>query len=407
MPVTPATTADDKEHPTVRILIAPSGFKESLDAAQAAGTIEAGIRRALPHAIVQRLPLVDGGEGFTDGVVAAAGGHVEPVVVTGPVGRPVTAHLGWLPGLTGATAVLDMASAGGLRLVPRDHRRPGATTTRGVGELVRTALDRGARRIVVGCGDSGTNDGGAGLAAALGARFLDAEGVELPDGGDHLAHLDRVDPTGLDPRLARCDIEVACNITNLLCGPRGVARAFGPQKGATADDVERLSAALDRYAAVVERDLGEQVADLPGGGASGGLGAGLVAFCGAVLRPRMEVVSRWLDLDTAIVAADLVVTAEGSLDHQTPYGKVPAEVARRAHYHGVPVIALAGTLGPGARRTLEDHTGIDAFSGILRAPCTLPEAIDRAAEWLADAAEQAVRLLLVGASIATAQALTG
>jgi glycerate kinase len=178
-----------------------------------------------------------------------------------------------------------------------------------------------------------------------------------------------------------------------------VARAFGPQKGATADDVERLSAALDRYAAVVERDLGERVADLPGGGASGGLGAGLVAFCGAVLRPRMEVVSRWLDLDTAIVAADLVVTAEGSLDHQTPHGKVPAEVARRAHHHGVPVIALAGTLGPGARRTLEDHTGIDAFSGILRAPCTLPEAIDRAAEWLADAAEQAVRLLLVGASI--------
>lgn len=391
----------------MHILVAPSGFKESLDSVQAARAIAQGIHRVMPETTIRELPLVDGGEGFTIGVIAAAGGRVDHVEVTGPVGQRVTAPLGWLADGARRTAVIDMASAAGLRLVPSDERRPGVTTTRGVGELLGIALDRGAQRVLVGCGDSGTNDGGAGLASALGARLLDEHGDELAGGGDHLARLDRIDVTSLDPRLGECEIEVACNVTNVLCGERGVARVYGPQKGASEADVERLAAALDRYATVVERDLGVRVADLPGGGASGGLGAGLVAFCGARLRPRMDVVTRWLDVDAAIVAADLVITAEGSLDHQTPNGKMPAEVARRAHHHGVPVIALAGTLGRGARRTLEEHTGIDAFCGILRAPCTLREAVDRAAEWLADASEQAVRLVSVGATMVTPSATGG
>ena len=377
-----------------RILIAPSGFKESLSATETAEAIAEGIRRALPDAPLQLLPLVDGGEGFAEAVVAAAGGRVEHRRVTGPVGDRVTAPLGWLPE---RTAVLDMASAAGLRLVPPTRRDPGSTTTRGVGELIRAALDGGARHIVLGCGDSGTNDGGAGMAVALGARLLDAAGNDLPDGGRHLVDLDRIDLDGLDPRLASVPIEAACNITNVLCGPRGVARVYGPQKGADEATVELLAMALDRYAKVIQRDLGTLVGGCPGGGASGGLGAGLLAFTGATLRPRMDVVTRWFDVDRAILASDLVVTAEGSLDRQTPNGKIPAEMARRAHARGIPVIALAGTLGRGARRTLD--AGLDAYLGILRSPCELPEAISHAAEWLADAAEQAARLLSVGEAV--------
>ena len=376
------------------ILIAPSGFKESLDATDAALAIERGVLAALPGAAVRRLPVVDGGEGFTRAVADAARGEVRPVTVTGPMGQPVAASIGLISDGDGLTGVLEMAAAAGLRLVPRDRRDPGETTTRGVGELIGACLDAGVDRILVGCGDSGTNDGGAGMASALGARFLDAAGREVPDGGAHLGRVERVDLGGLDPRLATVDVEVACNPHNVLCGPAGVARVFGPQKGASPEQVEALAAGLDRYAALVESTVGVAVADVTGGGASGGLGAGLLAFCRARLRPRFEVVSRYCDLDGGVAEADLVITAEGSLDHQTPQGKVPAEVARRAVAAGVPCIALAGTVGRGARAV--HGCGVDAYAGILRGPCDLSRAIDRAEDWLADAAEEAVRMLLVG-----------
>lgn len=379
------------------ILVAPSGFKECLDATEVASFIETGIRRVDASAVVRQLPLIDGGEGFCVGLTTGAGGHFTWHEVSGPVGDPVTAPIGWLP--DGRTAVVEMASAAGLRLVPRDHRQPGRTTTYGVGQLVVAALDGGATRILVGCGDSGTNDGGAGLAAALGARLLDADGRSLRPGGDRLAELARIDVSTLDPRLVRCEVIVACNTSNVLCGRRGVARVYGPQKGATPAGVERLAAGLEHWAAVIRRDLGIDVARLPGAGASGGLGAGLVAFCGATLRPRLDVVAQWLDLDRALRGVDLVVTAEGSLDHQSAHGKVPTEIARRAASAGIPVIAIAGTLGRGARRNLEPGNGIDAYTGILRAPCSLSEAFERAGEWIADAAEQSMRLLNVGARL--------
>lgn len=381
-----------------RILIAPSGFKESLAADEVADCIARGIRRVLPGAEVCKVPLVDGGEGFTKTLVQATNGMLHYVTVTGPVGHPVEAHFGFLGGGGPRTAVLEMAAAAGLRLVPRDARDPLKTTTYGVGELIRAALDHNAERILIGCGDSGTNDGGAGMAQALGVRLLDAEGHELARGGDELARLARVDLTKCDERLKRTEIDVACNWHNLLCGERGVARVFGPQKGASVETIERLASALDRYADVIERDLGTAVREMPGGGASGGLGAGLHAFLGATLHPRYEIVMQYLNIDRMLRGADLVFTAEGGIDFQTPRGKIPAEVARRAKHYGLPVIALAGTIGKDA--SINYEFGIDTFASILHAPCTLDEAITGAAELLTSCAENVMRTLLVGQSLA-------
>ncbi|MEU9781284.1 glycerate kinase [Streptomyces phaeochromogenes] len=389
-----------------RFAVAPSGFKESLSAQAAADAIAAGVRRVVPDAEVDLIPLVDGGEGTARALASATGGRLVALPATGPLGEPVGTHFALLGTGSGTgsgigsgsadTAVVEMAAVAGLSLVPHGLRDPGATTTYGVGELIRAALDTGARRILVGCGDSGTSDGGAGALQALGARLLDEDGFELPQGGRELTRLHHIDPKGLDPRLAHTELLVACNPYNVLCGERGVARVFGPQKGATPAQVEELSAGLENWAYVLTRDL-PVTCDLyggPGTGASGGLGAGLAAL-GARLLPRFEVLLDHLDLDARLARADLVLTAEGALDHQTPRGKVPAEVARRAKLNGRPVLALAGTLGEGA------HTvpGVDAFTGILPAPMALAEALVRASELLTDATERALRMILLGAGL--------
>ncbi|MDT0268537.1 glycerate kinase [Streptomyces sp. DSM 44915] len=379
-----------------RIVVAPSGFKESLSAPAAARAIAAGLRRVAPNVEIDQLPLVDGGEGTAEALAEAAGGRLVPRVATGPVGRPVRGH--WA--LLGDTAVVEMAAVAGLALVPPGLRDPGVTTTRGVGELIGAAMDAGVRRVLVGCGDSGTSDGGAGALQALGARLLDADGRELPSGGAALGRLHRIDPTGLDPRLADTEIVVACNPFNVLCGPRGVARVFGPQKGASPARVEELSLALERWAAVLARDVAPAGVDLaagPGTGASGGLGAGLAAL-GAALRPRFEVLLDHVALDARLAGADLVVTAEGALDRESSRGKIPGEVARRAKALGVPVLVLAGTIGEGADEAR--RIGVDAFSGILPAPVALPEALARGGEFLADAAERALRMVLLGSRLA-------
>lgn len=378
-----------------RFAVAPSGFKESLTAQAAAEAIAAGVRRVVPGAEIDLIPLVDGGEGTAAALAAATGGRLVGRPATGPVGEPVGTHFALLDS---GTAVVEMAAVAGLSLVPRERRDPGATTTYGVGELIRAALGTGVRRILVGCGDSGTCDGGAGALQALGARLLTARGYELPRGGAALRHLDRIDPTGLDPRLKDVELRVACNPFNVLCGERGVARVFGPQKGATPRQVAELSAALERWAYVLGRDLpsGTDLRLGAGTGASGGLGAGLAAL-GARLLPRFDVLLDHLDLDARLARADLVVTAEGALDHQTPRGKVPAEVARRAKLFGRPVLALAGTIGEGAHQVAA--VGVDAYSAILPAPVSLHEALGRGAEFLTDATERALRMVLLGARL--------
>ncbi|GAA4752040.1 glycerate kinase [Gordonia alkaliphila] len=381
-----------------RIVVAPSGFKESLSAPQTASAISAGIERVLPDTAVQSLPLVDGGEGSAAALAEATGGHLVPVRVTGPVGEPVNSHYALLGGPGPRTAMVEMAAAAGLSLVPRDLRDPGATTSFGVGELISAALDAGVDRILVGCGDSGICDGGAGALQALGARITDAMGRPVGFGGAALADVEAVDLSGLDGRIVGTDIRLAVNQHNVLCGERGVARVFGPQKGATPAQVELLSSAMERWAKVIERDLHRDLRDAPGSGASGGLGAGLAAGLGAALLPRFEVMFEHVDIAGAIADADLVFTGEGSIDFQTPRGKIPAEVARIASAHRVPVVALAGTIGTDAH--LNYATGIDAIASILPSPLALDDALGRAAEYLTDAAERTMRLLLVGRALA-------
>lgn len=383
---------------SMTILIAPSGFKESLTADAATTCIAAGILRAMPNASILKAPMVDGGEGFTAALVNLTGGTLHRLTVTGPVGEPVDSFFGFMGGQEIRTAVIEMAAAAGLRLVPRDRRNPCLTTSVGVGELVRAALDAGAERILLGCGDSGINDGGAGMAEALGVRFLDDRGQPLPRGGAALRRLAAIDLSGIDPRLAGVRIDAAVNWHNMLLGPKGVARVFGPQKGATPDQVEELAAAMEVYAAAIGRATGMKVGTAPGAGASGGLGAAVLGLLSGHLHPRYDIVMRYLDLDRLIDRADLVITAEGSLDGQTPYGKVPAEVARRAKLRGLPVIALAGTIGKGVRLNFEH--GIDAFASILKRPCSLDEAIENAEKLLTRAAEDAVRMVSVGIGLA-------
>lgn len=390
-----------------RILIAPSGFKESLSAEEVAEAIARGVRRALPGAHLDLVPVPDGGEGTAASLAASTGGELVPARVTGPVGDPVDAHWARLGGVARGTAVVEMASAAGLRLVPTDRRDPGSTTTHGVGELIAAALDDGADRILVGCGDSGTCDGGAGALVALGARVLDRDGSPVPEGGAALVGAHTLDLSGLHPRASEAEIVLATNPHNVLCGPRGVARVFGPQKGADARQVEQLSDALDRWADLLEpHSRGLDVRRGLGTGASGGLGAGLAAALGAIILPRFEaIIDSGLGadgLDARIAQADLVITAEGMIDRQSAHGKVPAEIARRARTAGVPVLAIAGSLGKGAPRVHD--IGIDAIASILTVPMDLTRAIAKCDKLLADASERVMRMVLLGAAIGRSSA---
>ncbi len=389
---------------SMTVLIAPSGFKESLSVTEVTEAIADGVLRAMPDARILRAPMVDGGEGFTEALVDATGGSMRHVTVTGPVGDPVRSFFGILGGRGPKTAVIEMAAAAGLTLVPRDQRDPTRTTSYGVGELIEAALDFGAERLLIGCGDSGVNDGGVGMAQALGVRFRDHNGRELPFGGGALERLHSIDLAGLDSRLAKVRIDVAVNQHNILLGERGVARVFAPQKGASPKQVEQLERGLVRYAAVIRETTGLDIGMAAGSGASGGLGAGLMAFAGATLHPRYDIVMRYLAFDEMLGEANLVITAEGALDGQTPYGKIPAEVGRRARVLGIPVIALAGTIGKDVHVNF-DH-GIDAFASILKRPCTLEEAIGKAGKLLRRAAEDAMRMMQVGMMLAARDGAT-
>lgn len=376
----------------MKIVIAPDSYKESLSALEVAQAVASGFRQVFPDAEYVLVPVADGGEGTVDAMVAATGGRREAVAVSGPLGARVEAFYG-LTG-DGETAVIEMAAASGLALVPAAQRNPLRTSSRGTGELIRAALDAGARRFILGIGGSATNDGGAGMVQALGARLLDAEGRELDGSGGDLARLDRIDVSALDARLAECRIEVACDVDNPLTGPRGASAVFGPQKGATPEMVQVLDANLARLARIVERDLGVAVDQVPGAGAAGGMGAAMLAFFGATLKPGIEIVTAAVDLDTHVRDADLVITGEGRIDFQTVHGKTPIGVARVARRHGKPVIGIAGSLGANVG-VVHEH-GIDAVFSVLSRPCTLDEALGDAAANVALTARNVAATLRIG-----------
>ncbi len=331
-----------------RIVVAPDKFKGSLSARDVARAIERGLAHVFADRYaIELIPMADGGEGtvaaFIDG-----GAHTEWRRVCGPRGAPVDAAFAF----DGDVAVVEMASASGLALLARDAYAAGEATTYGTGELIRAALDCGATRIVVGIGGSATNDGGSGMLAALGVRFLDASGNALPPGGVHLCHLVTIDPTHLDPRLGGIALEVAADVDNPLCGPTGASAIFGPQKGASPAEVVALDAALGHYADLAAATLGRDERNVPGTGAAGGLGFAFVAFLGARLRPGVEIVAELRGLDVALRGALLCISGEGRIDAQTLHGKTVAGVAAIARRHGVPVIALAGTLDAEAEDAL-------------------------------------------------------
>jgi len=373
----------------VKIVIAPDSFKESLSAPNAAAAIERGVKQAFPGAQTLCVPMADGGEGTVAAVLAATGGQWRSTAVSGALGEPLDAAWGWLPD---ATAVIEMAAAAGLEQTPPARRDPLRAGSGGVGQLVRAALDAGARRIILGLGGSATNDGGAGLLAALGVRFLDADDRDLPPGGAALARLARIDTQGMDPRLAGVRVDIASDVDNPLCGPQGASHTFGPQKGASPEHVALLDDSLARLADVCARHLGRDWRDAPGAGAAGGLGFAAHAFLNARFRPGVEVVAELGKLAQAMEGAALAFTGEGRMDAQTLRGKTPAGVARIARQAGVPVVALAGSLGDGYQ---DLHAGgITAAFSLAPGPVTLQQACDNAAQYLCDRARDVTQLWL-------------
>lgn len=373
----------------MKVVLAPDSFKESMTAAEAASAMTRGVRAVHPDAECVAVPMADGGEGTADALVAALGGGWRDVATVDALGRPLTARYGLAPG---GLAIVEVAAAVGIGLVAPADRDVLAATSLGVADLVRDALDAGATRLIVGLGGTVTTDGGAGLLAGLGAVWLDADGDPLAPSPRALAGLDRVDLSGLDPRLGNVVIDLACDVTNPLLGPTGAAAVFGPQKGASPDQVPLLDAALERIANALTSAGCPDVRETPGAGAAGGLGGALLAL-GARMRRGVEVVADAAGLDAAVAGADLVLTGEGSLDRQTLAGKTPMGVAEVAARHGVPVVAFAGRLGAGAQELVGN--GFAAVVSIVQAPCDLAAALREGPANLEQAVTTALRLLAV------------
>jgi glycerate 2-kinase len=369
--------------PVMRVVIAPDKFKGTLTAGQAAAAMSTGWRRADRRAEIEEAPMADGGEGTLDTLLGALNGRKERVKVTGPLEDPVEADIGLMEGGAGGlTAVVEMARASGLTLISEARRDPTRATTRGTGQMILTAARHRPERMVVCIGGSATNDGGAGMAQALGIRLLDETGRDLPPGGAALRRLALIDATDLDRDVRRIEVVVACDVDNPLTGPRGASAVFGPQKGATSEQVRLLDEALGRLAAVIDRDLGIDVRDIPGAGAAGGLGAGLVAFLGARLRPGVEVVAEALGLHRRLEHADVALTGEGRYDAQSERGKVPAGVLRMAREAGCRTVMIAGQV--------EEGVDVPAdFVYDLSARVGRDAAMERTRDVLADAAAEA------------------
>ncbi|PSA98006.1 glycerate kinase [Bacillus halotolerans] len=356
----------------MKIIIAPDSFKESLSALEAAHAIERGFKTVFPDAEYRKLPMADGGEGTVQSLIDATGGIIKEQIVTGPLGEPVKAFFGIMG--DGKSAVIEMAAASGLHLVPAETRNPLVTSTKGTGELIAAALDAGAERLIIGIGGSATNDGGAGMIQALGGRLLDESGDEIGPGGGALSQLSSIDVEGLDPRLRNVKIEVACDVDNPLTGPRGASAVFGPQKGATPDMVRILDQNLSHFADVAETSFRET----EGAGAAGGLGWSLLTFLRADLKRGIDIVLDAVQFESEVQDADLVITGEGRIDSQTVYGKTPIGVAKAAKAYDVPVIGLAGSVSRDSDAVYAH--GMDALFSIVPGAVPLSDALEHAAE---------------------------
>ena len=379
----------------MRIVVAPDSFKGSVSAVGTANAMEKGIKAVFPDAEVIKVPIADGGEGTVEALVTATNGQMIYQDVTGPLGDIVQSYWGILG--DGKTAVIEMAAASGLPLVPTDKKDPRITTTYGTGQLIQAALDRGLEKIIIGIGGSATNDGGSGMAQALGGKFLDADGHELPYGGAALAKLDRVDLSHMDERLKNTTIIVACDVDNPLCGSKGATAVYGPQKGASSQMVTELDAALKNFANKVGKATGKDVAEYPGAGAAGGLGAGLLYFTNAALRPGVEIVLETTGFESLVKSAQFVITGEGRTDFQTAFGKAPVGVAKLAKKYNVATICLSGGLGQGCEDVLEQ--GIDGLMSTVPGPMSLDECIEHGAQFIEMGAKRLCQVVKVGMKI--------
>ena len=383
----------------MKIIVAPDSFKGSVTALEAAKSIEQGLRRVLPDAIIDKIPMADGGEGTVQSLVDATGGQFRTERVLDPLGNEIEAQYGLLS--DGASsyncAVIEMASASGLTLVPTEKRNPLITTTYGTGQLIRSALEAGCRKLIIGIGGSATNDAGAGMAEALGVRFLNADGNPInmiERGGGGLTEIASIDMKGIHPAISETETIVACDVNNPLTGPDGASHVYGPQKGATPEMVKTLDDNLSHFDDILTQTFGQSYDSIPGAGAAGGLGAGLMAFLNARLRLGVDIMIDAVNLRERMKGASLVITGEGQIDFQTAYGKTPVGVAKVAKGSNIPVIAIAGGIGKDAEDVYAK--GIDSMLGIVHAPMSLEDAVEDALRLIADTAEQAARLVMIG-----------
>lgn len=376
----------------MKIVAAPDSFKGSLSSTEIAEAIERGVHKVDPSITVLKVPVADGGEGTVEALVCATGGTIIPVKVTGPLLKEVDAFYG-ISG-DGQTAFIEMAAASGLALLECNEYNVMKANSYGTGELIIHALDRGCRHIIMGLGGSATNDGGAGLLQALGVRFYDRYNFDLSFGGKSLGDLFGFDLSGIDSRLKDTDFIIACDVENPLCGPQGASVIFGPQKGANPDEVFLLDDCLRQFACVIERDLGKQVAELAGAGAAGGMGAGLMAFLDARLVKGIDLIIEACGLESGIADVDCVITGEGKIDNQTAFGKTPLGIAQLAKKHGIPVIGIAGTLGPDIDQLYEQ--GFTSLFALADRPMTLDDSMSEAKQLIEKLTTNIVRLFLAG-----------
>ena len=375
-----------------KILIAPDGFKESLTAIEVANSMKVGVKKVWPESDIVLMPVADGGDGTMQTIISQSNGIIHTSKVTDPIGRKILADWGGIPEKN--TAVIEVAKSSGLELLSLKERNALITTTRGVGVLIKVEMDNGYKKMIIGVGGSATNDGGSGMLMELGIKFRKLNGEDIIDGGIGLKELDSIDIKGIDKRISECSITIACDVNNPLCGNRGASAVFGPQKGATPVMVEELDNALRKYASIIKKDIGIDILDYPGSGASGGLGAAFMAFFGAKLRLGSDIVLDLLDINSALENTDLVIVGEGQFDRSTIFNKAPISVAHRAKINRIPVIGIAGSLGAGFSE-IHNH-GIDSMFSLVNRPMSMNDAVSNSKRLIEIATEEACRAINIG-----------